>query len=291
MNSSIRQENNKGHDTRTGSPINVLKNINDLYNNGRDVPLYYLRKKGEKLATAVYIVTGFLSDNEPIKWQIRECGLSILSDVVSVADSRVSDMPHRVKSVTAGINKIISLFEIAAVAGFVSGMNLAILKEEYQSLVEIIENRKIGKPEGGYIFSREFFSAPEPAPSFSPEKDKATPEDFYKGHFKKNNEIVSTVDKGHEGIKAEQLSTQGGVSDIVSKNSSLKIGGKDSRRQTILDIVKGKGNLEELSIKDIVGHFSDCGEKTIQRELTVLVEEGVLKKTGERRWSRYSLST
>jgi hypothetical protein len=35
--------------------------------------------------------------------------------------------------------------------------------------------------------------------------------------------------------------------------------------------------------------IKDCSEKTIQRELIVLVSEKVVKKEGERRWSVYSI--
>jgi len=44
-----------------------------------------------------------------------------------------------------------------------------------------------------------------------------------------------------------------------------------------------------LSVKDFTRVIKDCSEKTIQRELLDLVEKGIVKKEGERRWSRYSL--
>ena len=45
-----------------------------------------------------------------------------------------------------------------------------------------------------------------------------------------------------------------------------------------------------LSVKDFVTVVSEYSEKTIQRELLALVQEGVVKKQGERRWSTYSLA-
>ena len=49
-----------------------------------------------------------------------------------------------------------------------------------------------------------------------------------------------------------------------------------------------------MAIKDIVdkikaGEFGvyPCGEKTLQRELVSMAKDGVLNKTGEKRWSRY----
>lgn len=62
--------------------------------------------------------------------------------------------------------------------------------------------------------------------------------------------------------------------------------GHQNRTQLILGTLK-KG--QELTIKDIAVSVTGCSEKTIQRELLALVAKGVLKKKGERRWSRYSL--
>ncbi len=62
---------------------------------------------------------------------------------------------------------------------------------------------------------------------------------------------------------------------------------KNDRQVTIINTIKEKG---ELSIKDLTDVIKGCSEKTIQRELISLVTDGVLYKTGERRWSRYSLA-
>lgn len=285
MNHYIRQQNSSRQDNYTGSPINVLKNVHDLENLDREIPYSFLHKKAQKLATAVYLVTGFLSDTEPIKWQVRESGLSILSDVISVTDFHLSDTVHRIKNVSSGIEKIISLFEIAATAGFMSDMNLAILKEEYSSLVRIIESQKLGKPEDGYTFSREFFSTPETASLTPSGKEKF----FYKEQNKKDTNIATEESEGQRLGKIFRPSQGNNVSDISQKIVTQKRVEKTSRRDIILHIIKDRGDGAAVSIKDIAGNFSDCGEKTIQRELTVLVAEGVLKKTGERRWSRYSL--
>jgi DeoR/GlpR family transcriptional regulator of sugar metabolism len=61
---------------------------------------------------------------------------------------------------------------------------------------------------------------------------------------------------------------------------------KSDRRQSILDVVKQK---REVTIKDISSVVLDCSEKTIQRELNDLLLQGLIKKTGERRWSKYSV--
>ncbi|MEK7126269.1 MAG: hypothetical protein AAB517_03015 [Patescibacteria group bacterium] len=75
----------------------------------------------------------------------------------------------------------------------------------------------------------------------------------------------TTVDKGH--IKD---------TDVI----------KD-RRDAIMSVIKDK---KRASIKDISTLIRGVSEKTIQRELTALIKEGVVSKEGERRWSTYSLA-
>ena len=45
----------------------------------------------------------------------------------------------------------------------------------------------------------------------------------------------------------------------------------------------------EASIKDISEIISDVSEKTVQRELNAMIDENIVKRQGERRWSKYSI--
>lgn len=58
------------------------------------------------------------------------------------------------------------------------------------------------------------------------------------------------------------------------------------RRERIKTILEAKG---EASIKDISDIITDCSEKTLQRELNAMIEENIVKRQGERRWSKYSI--
>ena len=60
--------------------------------------------------------------------------------------------------------------------------------------------------------------------------------------------------------------------------------GHAERTKKVLDFVsQNKG----VSIKDITEAVGGYSEKTIQRELAFLVGQGLIKKSGERRWSTY----
>lgn len=69
--------------------------------------------------------------------------------------------------------------------------------------------------------------------------------------------------------------------EVVSPTVAQK-----SRRERVLDVLRDKG---EATIKDITEIVKDCSEKTIQRELIGLIDENVIVREGERRWSKYKL--
>lgn len=58
------------------------------------------------------------------------------------------------------------------------------------------------------------------------------------------------------------------------------------RRARIKTIIEAKG---EATIKDISEIITDVSEKTIQRELQAMIEDNLVKRQGERRWSKYLL--
>lgn len=69
------------------------------------------------------------------------------------------------------------------------------------------------------------------------------------------------------------------------KESNTSNGKRHSNRQNlILELFSKK---DKITVKDAKSLIIGCSEKTIQREIMSLVEEGVLIKEGERRWSAY----
>ncbi len=67
----------------------------------------------------------------------------------------------------------------------------------------------------------------------------------------------------------------------VSHSSDL------DRRERIKVVLSAKG---EATIKDIGDIITDVSSKTIQRELNAMIEDNIVKRQGERRWSKYSLA-
>jgi hypothetical protein len=67
---------------------------------------------------------------------------------------------------------------------------------------------------------------------------------------------------------------------------SSEVSSTYDRRERIKTVLEAKG---EATIKDISEIITDCSEKTIQRELNAMIADNVVKRQGERRWSKYSL--
>ncbi len=121
----------------------------------------FLLKKGEKLTTALYMVTDIMSEKEPMKWKIRENGVELLSDIAvsygASASERMSVMSNAIKK----IEKIVSLLEITERARVISEMNASVLKKEYLALKDAVEkewNNIYDKSKS--IFSESFFEVP-----------------------------------------------------------------------------------------------------------------------------------
>lgn len=266
-----------------------------------------LSKKCERIATAIYLVTNFLSDTEPIKFRLRALSLDFVRDASFSKNNNHAIESNVFDGLRANITETLSLLEIAFTAGLVSEMNFTILKREYVALRGMIEVKKVSRESHtDNILGDNFFGTPESTTKSTFESNlissglsdsvRTAPQSFNKGHsIGQNNTIMSDrISQGHsESTKPDLKKTSKPLESRfgdLSKNKPARAitdVAKESRRARILKLVKDN---REVTIKDIATHFADLSEKTIQRELVTLVEAGVLKKFGERRWSRYALS-
>lgn len=255
----------------------------------------YIYKKTEKLVTAIYMITNFIKDNEPLKWGIREKALALLSLNMSFNTVSLSDRKDLLKQYQAFSVEIVSLSSIAHHSGLISQMNFEVLKREFDSLVHVIEKDENKKAnEETVILNPGFFDAPRdkreseasaivsPATFAAPEPRESS-DVLYKGH-----ERAAALQPAPAPIvaPAERKIERLVIKDIPQK-AVPKGDSKEDRQSAIVRILSKKGG---LSIKDFAASIKGVSEKTIQRELLAMVASGVLKKEGERRWSTYSLA-
>lgn len=279
---------------------NEARNLITLSLFEHDNYLIFSYKKAERIISAVYLITNLFPDQEPIKWQFRELGLDILNQILSFKTLPLSKNQVSV-SLISNIVRTLSILDISKVAGLLSEMNYAILKSELENLLQSMNFKSSDLHEKNVLLNKEFFGVPEgqltlnedtikvKSSSFGDRTDEP-PEDknavIYNwseiGHFQRG--ISKGHNKGHINVKDNNMSDS--KSDRSRGSTTLALQ-EDNRQTIIVDLLKKKSH---LSIKDFSLIIKDCSAKTIQRELLYLVGCGVLKKEGERRWSRYSLA-
>jgi len=165
------------------------------------------------------------------------------------------------ETVLIKVNHLLSFLEVSLSANFVSEMNLVLLKKEYLALRQSLE-QKVAENNVEQLLELPALE------TLSTDKNRHLT-------FPLRQELDSGAKKLPEYLKLNRL-----------PHTSRDLA-KDSRRSIILDFLRGK---DWTSIKDINEAVEGCSAKTIQRELADLVQKGVLKKKGDRRWSRYLLA-
>ncbi len=194
--------------------------------------------RAEKLASAIYFITNFFTNEEPVKWRLRELSINLIS--------------NSFKDKVSIIKEVSSLFVVAKTNGLVSESNYEILNKELLSLEDLAG---IKSP----------LPLLMPSLAENPRQVKPVESNLLKDNFVKDSVVEKPV-----------LKEFGVVS--VKKNN---------RQSVIINLLKRK---KEVMIKDITPLISGCSEKTVQRELSSMVTLGLLKRMGEKRWSRYSLA-
>lgn len=259
-----------------------LKTVSIFQN---DTQAIFIFKKTERLASAIYLVTSFLSDNEPVKWKVRDTVTRLLSYSINLSNQGYRNRADAMNNFTASSFEIISLLDVANISGILSSMNCKIIKFEIEKIIELVELRERGM-NAKFLLSKSFFETEE---SYHGDSAKFG----HAGESLNEKDNAKTKDQILNRESVLEASSRKGLISIkdINKTSIGKghiVRDKNQRYEVIINLLK---KTKEISVKDVSSIVSDCSEKTIQRELLSLVDKGVLKKEGERRWSKYSLAS
>lgn len=234
-------------------------------------------KKAEKITTALYMVTDLISPEDPMRNRVRQATLAILSDTRGLSYAVTGDLYFHIGRVISKSWEVVSLLEVSVVVGFISDMNYSVLKNALVDFIGDLRNRQRME---GFNSMRDLKIAEGEASHLSLKSD------FFKvDEAELLQERASPVIKDKEVYKRQiepKMSFTSTPKPVVAREP-FKM---DDRKEKILGLIKEKGN---ISIRDIVSHFQDYSQKTILRDLNALVGEGTIKKTGEKRWSRYHI--
>ncbi|HVV38708.1 MAG TPA: hypothetical protein VHD31_00045 [Candidatus Paceibacterota bacterium] len=162
--------------------------------------------------------------------------------------------------VLADIFSLLSMVRLSATKGYIRKENTLILVEEYETIARKVAAQNRPSP---FVSSQDF--------AVEIEGSRQTLEVPAANVFTKSTEsatqhTIKDKNKGH------------------IKDNDARSKGQQNRTALILDFVKkNKG----VSIKEIAHVVRGCSEKTIQRELSILITQGLVERRGERRWSVY----
>lgn len=237
--------------------------------------ILFIYRKLERITAALYMVTNILPLDEPMRLKLRSLGIEVFSDILSLY--RAPQEANIRNRLGAHIFEIVSLLGIAHISQHISSMNHTVLVREYNAILVLLEEEKDTLiPEENSVVDDTFFSSIPTEPL-----DEATSQE-------------KTLDRGAvtEGQKQQPFikdtfkKTTRPRSKIPRSSARVPDAKKHERRDVILGLLRER---KRISVRDVALIVTDCSEKTLQRELLAMVEEGILRKEGERRWSTYSL--
>ena len=257
--------------------------------------------KTTKLISALFMVTDILDTDNPLRTKLRKTGADIISDIYS--SFKGQDYYIRLND---KVLEILSFIEIATSVGMISEMNSKILTKEFMELKQSIYTITPKKEES---WLEEFMK--EDITEYKSSKNEFSAIRHINLFSNKSTRIG--VQKGGTLLKAlsdkiPDLSKTNKINESNSTNQHMSYKHEDiskKRREVIIKIIKDRTNnsfnFNGATISDIknsVNMLSDsqasilasCGEKTLQRELVSMVSDGILKRVGEKRWSKYSLN-
>lgn len=220
----------------------------------KDIRRVFIYKKAERLAKAIHLITPAFAESVSLKNRIDAIAVGLIdAAILSPAIARTA--------LSRELLALSSVLGIARTSGVLSAMNAELIAREAHMLLHEVASYE--EPRLSFDETPSLSDIAKNASSREePKHDGGTPK---KQPIKK----TPAIHKGH--IKdTEHLS-----------DSPIK-----DRRDAILSVIKNKGT---ASIKDISTLVRGVSEKTIQRELSSLIDLKMVLKQGERRWSTYSL--
>lgn len=238
-----------------------------------------LQTRMQKITTALYLVSDLLSDTEPLKAHIRNLSVDTLASIGTLSLVSPSQGKRMVTEIQNLLDQLTDSLSVCVAVGFVSDMNFKLLTSSLLHLRDDL-NKKFAVLNGTDAHKASFlnrgveeFVLPQGLLDLDTtntgKSDKQTKKTF--------SSAVSPVKK------TEQKTTT--LRSVRTESASAPY---NEREQIVLQFIQQKQ--DEVSVSEVSELFPETSEKTIQRLLVKMVEEGALTKTGEKRWSRYRAS-
>ncbi len=229
----------------------------------------YVYKKTEKIAEATILLCSYIGHTDPFRARLEESALRLSEDALHYfLDGEEGRFEF-------GLIRLSSLLTLAASARKISRNNAEVMEVECYGLLSFLRERRAHLLGATLLEDPEFFSVEDL--DILEKKSEA-----WKRGLDQNRAPQQRAVKRHP--MSFNMKTSTPVLEKTADSSNVPEVRHSERKTVILDLIDKK---QRVTIKDISDVVKDCSEKTIQRELASLVEGGVLKREGERRWSTY----
>jgi hypothetical protein len=219
----------------------------------KDIRRIYIYRKTERLAKAVQLITPAFGNAPTLKNRLDGVAVTLI-------DAAIAPPSETKQALSRELLALSSILSVARTGGLLSDMNADLIAREAHLLLQEIAS---------YEEPRLFL---EDAPTLA-ELAKQAPD--LRAPVRAADPFAPVAARAAGKIAKRH------VKDIPASSK-----GQSDRQTAILEIVRTKG---PSTIKNISMVIRDVSEKTIQRELQSLVAEGSLTRSGERRWTLYSL--
>lgn len=233
------------------------------------------------------MVTDIIDITEPIRTKLRFLGAEIISDINALNYSKRTDITI---NITKKITEIITFLDIVHALSMVSAMNSSILKKEFIEL-----KRSLEEGNNNSVWLEEFLM--KDITTDIDQKQNKNPVRLGVQNSGSLMKVLKDMDMSDRNKMSNSLSFMSNTKNkdqkavLNKKNETDMI--KKERRFEIVNIIKmnnGQSTITDIKMS-AKGVLKTCGEKTLQRELVAMVADGVLKKEGDKRWSKYKLAT
>jgi len=247
----------------------------------------FVFQKTDRLVKAIYLLTGLMSEKEPMRERMRYLVNEMLKNALGMSDRIWGEEIYQ-RNLLSSSSEISVLFDIAENTKMMSKMNHQIITSELKKFADFLiassvnySSAKIAFEPG--LFNGDYNYVPDQTILNTPSVQN---ENTMSGYSIKDKIYT---DKGQRDVNPINNSSDFKEKMSFTKTNvpEKKIKDKNNRQDIILSMLKSG---VRLTVKDFSKVIDDCSEKTIQRELLNLVSKGVLKKEGERRWTKYFIA-
>lgn len=228
----------------------------------KDIRRIYIYRKSERLAKAIHLITPAFGSTPSLRRRLDEISIGLI-------DAAVLPPASAQKALSQELLALSSMLSVARTSALLSEMNADLIAREVHNLLQ------------------EIAAYEEPRLSLDEVPSLA---DFAKNAPRPEPRVVTKLGPVSSGSgSAPNAASEEGraLKDTsLNKGQTTEKPRQSDRQDAILAVLATKGT---SYIKDISMVIKDVSEKTIQRELQALVFAGKVEKSGERRWTQYSL--